>query len=457
MALPHELVNSVTGHLADLVHGIDAAFVSDDDLTKAEACLLDWCAVALAAVDDPIVRLMRAQAASEGGHPQARFLGSSERGSAVQAALVNGVASHLYDYDDGSSAIPGHPTVPVGSAAWALGEREGASGRDVLIALIAGVEVMCRLGRVLKSSHYAAGWHASGTLGAIGAAAGCAKLLRLDRQRTIWAIGLAACRTSGLKAVFGSSAKPLQLGHAATLGLQSADLAARGFDCVSDVLEAENGFLELHAKTFREDEIFRRLTHPLAVREVHFKRHAACFLTHASIEGALAFRRAHNIGPDRIAKIAILGNPELMTVCGNWEPESGLAFKFSAPMVVAAALSGVDTGALSTFSETNARDPQLRSVAAKVSIETSGRFEQEEAKLTFETVDGQSIEISGRVAKQADTAADELESLLPKVRALVRPIYGDSATESLIASFRTLHAAACLPDIALSAARAAAE
>jgi len=448
MALPHELVNSVTGHLADLVLGIDAAFVSDDDLTKAETCLLDWCAVALAALDDPIIRLMREQAAAEGGNPQARFLGSSQRGSAVQAALVNGTASHLYDYDDGASAIPGHPTVPVGSAVWALGEREGASGRDVLIALIAGIEVMCRLGRALKPNHYAAGWHASGTLGAIAAATACANLLKLDRQRIIWAIGLAACRSSGLKAVFGSSAKPLQLGHAAALGLQSADLAARGFDCSEDVLEAEKGFLELHGSTFRETEIFRPLAHPLAIHEARFKRHAACFLTHAPTEGALTFRRTHNLGPDQIAKIHILGNPEVLTVCGNWEPDSGLAFKFSAPMVVAAALSGVETGALSTFSEINARDAKLRALAKKVSIEASDKFEQEEALVIFETIDGKVIEIPSRAAQSADTAISDQDSLLPKVRALLRPVYGEAGTETLISSFRGLHAASKLPDIA---------
>jgi 2-methylcitrate dehydratase PrpD len=448
MPLPHELANSVTGQLADLVLGIDPALVSDDDLTKAETCFLDWCAVALAALDDPIMRLMRDQALSEGGNPQARFLGSAQRGSAVQAALVNGTASHLYDYDDGASAIPGHPTVPVGSAVWALGEREGSSGRDVLIALIAGVEVMCRLGKALRPNHYAAGWHASGTLGAIAAAAACAKLLKLDRERTIWALGLAACRSSGLKAVFGSSAKPLQLGHAAALGLQSADLAARGFDCAPDVLEAEKGFLELHGSTFKESELFKPLAHPMAIHEARFKRHAACFLTHAPTEGALAFRRAHNLGPEQIAKIHIFGNPEVLTVCGNWEPDSGLAFKFSAPMVVAAALSGVETGALATFSTANARDPKLRALAAKVSIETSDRFEQEEAELVFEMLDGRKIPISATAAKSADTAADDQDSLLPKVRALLRPVYGDAGTESLIASFRGLHTAAKLPDIA---------
>lgn len=453
----HEIAPSVTGHLADLALGIDDGIVSGEDLTKAETCFLDWCAVALAAADDPMTRLMRDQAASEGGHPQARFLGSVQRGSAVQAALVNGTASHLYDYDDGASSIPGHPTVPVGSAVWALGEREGASGRDVLTALIAGIEVMCRLGRALKPNHYGAGWHASGTLGAIAAAAGCANLLKLDRQHTIWAIGLAACRSSGLKAVFGSSAKPLQLGHAAALGLQSADLAARGFDCTADVLEAEKGFLELHGSAFLPEEIFKPLGAPLAVRETHFKRHAACFLTHASIEGALTFKRAHNIGPDQIAKIHILGHSELKTVCGNWKPEGGLAFKFSAPMVVAAALSGVETGALATFCEANARDPKLRSLAAKVAIDTSDAFEQEEARLTFETLDGQKFEIHGEVAQSAPTAAADQESLLPKVRALLRPLYGEAGMETLIASFRGLHAATRLPDILPGPSRAAAE
>ena len=451
MALP-----SVTPYLAGLSAKIDGA-LSADDLTKAETCLLDWCAVALAATDDPLMRLMRDQAAAEGGHPQGSFLGTTTRGSAAQAALINGTASHLYDYDDGATSIPGHPTVPVGSAVWALGEREGASGRTVLAAFILGVEVMCRLGRALKPQHYAAGWHASGTLGAIGAAVACAKLLGLDEQRTTWAIGLAACRAAGLKAVFGSSAKPLQLGHAAALGLQSADLAARGFDCAPDVLETAKGFLELHAPTFNPEPVLAPLAAPLAIREVRFKRHAACFLTHAPAEASLQFKRAHNDAVETIKRIRIVGNPEVKTVCGNWTPNTGLAFKFSAPMVVAAALSGVDTGALATFNDHTARDPKLRALAAKVEIETDVAMGQEHAHLIFETLDGNAYELEGRAGQGPTDAATDRTSLLPKVRALVRPLYGEAATESLIAAFGGLHMAARLPDIAPLTVRAAAE
>ena len=437
----------VTQHLAALVANIDEV-AGADDFAKAETCLLDWCAVALAAVNEPIVRQMRAQATSDGGNPQARFLGAPQRGSAQQASLINGTAAHLHDYDDGAISIPGHPTVPVGSAVWALGEREAARGLDVLLAFIAGVEVMCRLGRALGSDHYAAGWHASATLGAIGAAAASARLLGLDAERMGWAIGLAACRASGLKAVFGSAAKPLQLGHAASLGLQSADLAARGYDCTPNVLEANKGFLELHGASFDADAIIDPLEAPLGIREVRFKRHAACLLTHAAIEAALAFKRAHTISPDQIARVRIVGHPELMAVCGNWEPDNGLAYKFSAPMVVAAALNGIDTGALSTFNDKDARDPKLRALAAKVEIETSTDFRHETSQLTFETIDGRSFTVQAAAAEPAKSVAVDREALLPKVRALVRPLYGESATEVLISSFAGLYAAAHLPDIA---------
>ena len=119
-------------------------------------------------------------------------------------------------------------------------------------------------------------------------------------------------------------------------------------------------------------------------------------------------------------------------------------------------LSGVETGALATFCDANARDSKLRALAAKVTIDTSAKFEQEEADLTFETIDGQKIEIHGEAAQSASTAAADQDSLLPKVRALLRPIYGDAATESLIESFRALHSAARLPDIAAGASREAA-
>src|SRR5262249_14371887 len=153
-----------------------------------------------------------------------------------------GAAAHALDYDDVNVAIPGHPSVAILPGLLALAERQRASGRDVSTAFVAGYETACRIGIALLPGHYHLGFHATGTIGSLGAAAACARLLGLSAMARAAALGIAATQAAGLKAQFGTMCKPFHAGKAAQNGLLAARLAARGFTSRDDILECAQGF-----------------------------------------------------------------------------------------------------------------------------------------------------------------------------------------------------------------------
>ena len=146
----------------------------------------------------------------------------------ASAALVNGITSHTFDFDDTHLKTIIHPAGPVASAVLALAEQRGASGRDVIDALVLGIDVACRVGNTMYPDHYDRGWHITGSTGMLGAAAGCARLLGLDEQQTAMALGIAASQPVGLREQFGTMTKPFHPGAAARAGLMSALLARHG-------------------------------------------------------------------------------------------------------------------------------------------------------------------------------------------------------------------------------------
>ncbi|MGH7115839.1 MAG: MmgE/PrpD family protein, partial [Stellaceae bacterium] len=217
----------------------------------ARQCVLDTLGCAVAGAGDPLVGMLLDEMTESGGAPQASVLGRRQRLPALAAALVNGAAGHALDYDDVHIAMPGHPSVAVLPGLLALAEWRGSSGRDVMTAFVAGYETACRIGAALSPGHYALGFHSTATVGCLGAAAACARLLDLDAEATATALGIAGTQAAGLKSEFGTMCKPFHAGKAAQNGLLAARLAARGFSSRPDLVECEQGFALTHGPDFR--------------------------------------------------------------------------------------------------------------------------------------------------------------------------------------------------------------
>lgn len=287
-------------------------------------CLLDWIAVTLAGAQEPVTHMLAEEAREQGGFPQATVVGHGFAASSRQAALINGAASHALDFDDVNMSFTGHPSVVLVPALLALAEARGASGAEFMTAFVAGYETLCRIGAAVSPGHYALGFHSTGTIGTFGAAAACARLLRLDAEDTADALGIAATQAAGLKAMFGTMCKPLHAGKASADGMMAAQLAARGFTCRSDAIEAVQGFAATHGPDFDPAAGLREPACGLYLRDNLFKYHAACYGTHAAIEAARYLRERHGLDQSHVRRATVHAAASSEGVCNIPLPSTGL-------------------------------------------------------------------------------------------------------------------------------------
>jgi 2-methylcitrate dehydratase PrpD len=397
----------------------------------ARQCLLDCLGVAIAGAGEPLVRLLFDEMREAGGAGQASVIGHAAVLPALSAALVNGAAAHALDYDDVNVAIPGHPSVAILPGLLALAELERASGRELGAAFVAGYETACRIGAALQPGHYNLCFHATGTVGSLGAAAACARLLALPAAATAAALGIAATQAAGLKAQFGTMCKPFHAGKAAQNGLLAARLAARGFASRADIVECTQGFAATHSADFSPEAARSTPAGGWHILANLFKYHAACYFTHAPIECALKLRRAHALVPEAIARITLRIDAGADRVCNIPDPIDGLQSKFSLRQTVAMALSGIDTASLGAYSEANARDPTLLRLRERLTFDFRSGWPQTLAEMEIEILDGRRVAARHDSGIPADDIAAQGRRLAVKFDALVEPVLGPPRTREL--------------------------
>ena len=204
--------------------------------------LLNWTGVAIGGSRHQTVDIAVSALTPFSGPAQASLFGRRERFDIMNAAFINGVSSHIFDYDDTHLKTIIHPAGPVASAILALAEMQPVSGKEFLNALVLGVETECRIGNAVYPNHYDVGWHITGTAGVFGSAAAVGKLLKLNEQQMIWALGLAASQPVGLRQSFGSMNKSFNPGRAASNGIFAAMLASKNFTSSDNMIEAKRGW-----------------------------------------------------------------------------------------------------------------------------------------------------------------------------------------------------------------------
>ena len=404
----------------------------------ARQCLLDWLAVALAGADAPLSAILRAEALEQGGAPRATLIGGGGRTATLQAALVNGAASHALDYDDVNLAMAGHPSVAVLPGLLALAEAREASGRDLLTAFVAGYETACRIGLLVAPGHYGRGFHATATVGSFGAAAACARLLRLDGEGMATALGIAGTQAAGLKAMFGTMCKPLHAGKAAQNGLLAANLAARGFTARPDLLECAQGFAGTQSRGCNAEAALAEPAGGFHLRANLFKYHAACYLTHAPIECALALRRRIAFLPEQVARVEVTLDAGADTVCNIAAPRTGLEAKFSLRFTVALALAGIDTARLDTFADALVARPDLVALRDKVVVGFEPHWPHTKAAMILTLADGSRLETSHDSGGPASDIVAQGARVEAKYQSLAAPVLGDAGAARLLEAVRRL-------------------
>ncbi len=431
----------ITRVLAEHSMRLEFETLPEDVVETAKHCLLDWLGVTIAGAEEPLTRILTDLAMEEGGAPHATLIGDGRRTSLVQAALVNGSASHALDYDDVQANLRGHPSVPVLPAVLALAEKEKAAGPLFLTAFVAGVEAECRIGAYMGDSHYENGWHATGTVGTFGAAAGAGRVMGLDAATCATAFGIAATQAAGLKAMFGTMCKPLHAGKAAANGLLAAQLAARGFTSRDDALERPQGFAATELGEGDTEAALDGLGEEFEVRRVLFKYHAACYGTHAAIEAARRLRASHDIDLEAVERVEVAVAPRYMNVCGIAEPRTGLEGKFSLRFTTALALAGEPTGLIATYSDEKVNDPALVALYEKVSVVPRKGVGKSSAEVAVHLQGGLVLREYASVAEPAADRAEQWQRLIEKFHGLAAPVIGNERSEAIVATVATIEEA----------------
>lgn len=329
-------------HIASYIAQSNALAIPVAARELATLALVDFVGSALAGASEPVSQLVARHCGASVSIGSASIIGHGIRARPVEAAFANGVIGHALDFDDSNMVLGGHPSVTLFPALLALGQSRGCSGREVLDAYVVGFEVLMAFAHAVNFEHYEKGWHPTATLGAFGAVAAAAKLLGLNEQQAGCAIGLAASMASGIKANFGTMAKPLQVGEASRRGVMCALLAADGCTASPTALEAKQGFFNIYngSGQFRLEalcklgdgfELFRS--------GIQFKKYPCCGSTHAPIDAALKLKKQYGFSVDQIEEVRIAMNPRRRPHVDRLQVTDQLSAKFSVQYTVAAALA----------------------------------------------------------------------------------------------------------------------
>lgn len=358
---------TISEQIAAFIFDTDYEAVSADALTMAKLCVLDWLGSVYAGKGSrPAVAILLV-AKSLGGNPEATLIPDDSQSSAFMAALVNAAASHVVEMDDLHKGSILHPAAPVIPVALAMAEREGASGRELLTAIVVGYEVAIRVGEAMGPSHYQF-WHTTGTCGTFGAAAAAGKILGLSKPELAMALGCAGTQAAGLWEflVDGAMSKQLHPAKAAADGLLAALLAEQGFTAASRIFEGEKGFCRAMAKESDLGRLTQGLgTAPLRILSTSFKAHAACYHIHSAIDAVLEIRRKHSIKAADVEKVQIALYPAALDLLEKVEPQDPYAAKFNIPFCVATALVYGQV-AISAFTADRLQDPKIQGVVERI-------------------------------------------------------------------------------------------
>lgn len=357
---------------------------------EAARALLNWCGCAIGASHHETINNMLAAVLPFAGQPQAQILGRSERTDILHAALVNGVSSHVFDFDD-THARAVHPSAPVLPALLALAEWKGISGADLIHAFVVGVETELRVGLSVFPEHYMTGWHITGTAGVFGAAAGAGKLLGLNEQQMAWALGIAATQSSGLREMFGSMCKSLHPGRAAQNGLTAALLASKNFTSSEQGIEAKRGFGHVMSTRFDPSVITAEWGKRYELSSNMYKPFACGLVVQGTIDGCIQLRNEYRLTPEMIEFVDLKVSPIVFELTAKENPQTGLEGKFSVFHAAAVALRFGRAGE-AEFSDACVLDPETVALRRRVRIEQDAGIGRVQSRVFIKLRDGRILE-----------------------------------------------------------------
>ncbi len=364
---------SLTRDLGQFVSDLSPNRLPEEAVRVARMGFIDCIGTMIAGRKEDCVRIMTDVLAPADGPSTLTF--GTRKGPAPEAAWINGTAAHALDYDD--VGLRGHPSTVLVPAILAEAEALGSTGADMIVAYVAGYETWAELFKRDSGLLHVKGWHPTGLYGAVGAAAACASLRRLDPDKAAQAIALGASQSSGLMANFGTMTKPFHAGKAAHAGIMAARLAEAGFTASADALEHPQGFLHAISPEGTEDRSgsakagaeWRILTEGIGI-----KKYPTCYCTHRAIDCMLDLMQESPVKPDEVKKITVNISDYFSTVLRNHSPQTGLAAKFSMEFAMASGVVARRVG-LRELTDAFVQRPEVQALMERVEIVTSTEYD----------------------------------------------------------------------------------
>jgi 2-methylcitrate dehydratase PrpD len=358
---------------------------------EAARTLLNWIGCAIGGSRNEAVDIAVSALAPFFGPEQASLLGRNERMDIFHASLLNGISSHVLDFDDTHLRTIIHPAGPVVSAILALSEYRPVSGGDFLNALVLGIETECRIGNAVYPAHYDVGWHITGTVGVFGAAAASGKLLGLSERQMVWALSMAAAQPVGLREMFGTMTKAFHPGRAAQNGLTAAFLASKNFTSSDHGIEAKSGWANVLSTERNYAEITEKLGQTYEVSLNTYKPFACGIVIHPAIDGSLQLRNQYQLTADQIERVELKVHPLVLELTGKKTPQVGLEGKFSVYHTVAAAIVEGAAGERQ-FSDKAVRNPVIVALRDRVSAVVDPSIKEDQVRISITLKDGRKLE-----------------------------------------------------------------
>ena len=435
-----------SAELQALYESWDDERLGDAAIGTARMGIFDAVGCIVGGAPTPTATAVRALAVEQGVVPEASVLGTGVRLAAPLAALANGVAGHVLDYDDMSSTLVGHPSVVLVPALFALGEARRCSGREIVSAYILGFEVDMVFARLMVPVHYDAGWHSTSSIGIFGAAAGACRLLGLGGAAFVNALAIAASGAAGLRANFGSMTKSLHAGQAAEGGLRAALLAARGFSGNAAALDGPGGFFEIYGSNGQPKRA------PEGVMEIEasgigLKPYACCGAGVSVVDAALDLRREHRLEAARIAAVECRVSPMATRIMPFHAASDGMQAKYCLEYCAAVALLDGNAG-LAQFEDARVGRDDVQALLRRVRVAADAAMASGEGRFGVEMrvhLDGGRVLETGLdVPRGHPRRPLEPERMLSKFLECAAPVVGEAPAREAAGALQRLQD---LPDL----------
>ena len=352
---------------------------SDSLIHQVKRCLLDYIGMAIGGGNIGLSPIVAGLIYEQGGREESTIIGDGRKVPAMNAALVNGVRGHALDMDDGHRYANAHPGVAILPAALALAERENKTGEQLIESIVVGYEVFIRIAKAINPSHLLRGFHTTGSVGPIGAAAACSKLLNLDLEQTANALSIAALQSAGLLEVTtsGEMIKPLHPGKGSQSGVLAALLAKEGAVGPDAIFEGSKGFFKAYSELTDRGNIIEGLGDCYEIMNVYFKFHAACRHVHASLDSVKKIMSQNIFSISEIDKIDIHTYQVAINLTGkNSTSTTGIGAKFNLPVAVGLMLV-FGRSDMDIYTDENVNDDLVKKLANMVTIHLDQGMENE--------------------------------------------------------------------------------